>query len=228
MPIRPDCIQRPTNPVGADFVPAGGIEYHVQDDDSWEKIAKRNNMDELDLLRYNYPTLPDNDQQAFKQVNWYLQEYVGCKTLTHDQKNYRFSAGDSPGVIYLPPSGAAKSDATSDSDSGGQCTEGPAPLGGPVLTNIKDRRESILKNTPGIFQVAPDPSAKSYANPLYARQDLEEVTGNLLSIDKEAIRYHLNPDFVRAIVWMESTHGWYDRYDPHNKTIRPMNVHAKL
>jgi hypothetical protein len=27
---------------------------------------------------------------------------------------------------------------------------------------------------------------------------------------------------------MESTHGWYDRFDPHNKTIRPMNVHDAL
>lgn len=31
-----------------------------------------------------------------------------------------------------------------------------------------------------------------------------------------------------AIAWMESTHGWYDRFDPWNKTIRPMNIHAKL
>lgn len=225
MPIRPDCIQRPPNPVDPNFVPPGGVEYQVQDDDTWESIAKSNNLKEWDLLRYNYPSLPDNQQQAFKQVNWYLQEYVGCKALTVDHKNYRFSRADQPGVIYLPPSGMA---ASTDSDSGGQCVEGPPPLGGPVLTNIKDRRESILKNTPGVFQVAPDPAAKHYANPIYARQDLEEVTANLLTIDKAALRYDLNPDFVRAIVWMESTHGWYDRYDPHNKTIRPMNVHAKL
>ena len=228
MAIRPDCIERPANPVDQAFVPSGGVEYQVQNDDTWENIAKRNNLDERDLLRYNYPTLPENPQQAFKQVNWYLQEYVGCKTLTVDQKNYRFSGADTPGVIYLPPSASKTAAASSDSDSGGQCVEGPPPVGGPVLTNIKDRRDSILKNTPGVFQVAPNPAAKPYANPVYARQDLEEVTGNLLTIDKAALRYDLNPDFVRAIVWMESTHGWYDRYDPHNKTIRPMNVHAKL
>lgn len=101
-------------------------------------------------------------------------------------------------------------------------------LSGPVLTNIKDRRDAILMNLPGRFQVADSPGIGAHPDPWYSKPGLEEVTANLLFIDKAALRYDLDPDFVRAIVWMESTHGWYDRFDPKNKTIRPMNVHAQL
>jgi len=83
-------------------------------------------------------------------------------------------------------------------------------------------------NTPGVFVVEPNPDAKAYPNPWYAAHDLEEVTENRTAIEHMALRYKLDPDFVKAIVWMESTHGWYDRFDPWNKTIRPMNVHDTL
>jgi soluble lytic murein transglycosylase-like protein len=76
--------------------------------------------------------------------------------------------------------------------------------------------------------VADSPGIRAHADPWYAARGAEETTENLINIDRAALRYDLDPDFVRAIVWMESTHGWYDRVDPKNKTIRPMNVHAKL
>jgi soluble lytic murein transglycosylase-like protein len=98
----------------------------------------------------------------------------------------------------------------------------------PLLTSIKDRRDSILKNTPGTFHVNPDDTVRAYPSPRYARPEFEETTLNWLTIQQMARRYNLDPDFVSAIVWIESTHGWYDRYDPRNKTIRPMNVHARL
>ena len=99
---------------------------------------------------------------------------------------------------------------------------------GPVLANIKDRREAIMANTPGRFVVEPNADAKPYPNPWYGANSLEEVTANRAAIERLAFRYKLDTDFVKAIVWMESTHGWYDRFDPHNKTIRPMNVHDTL
>jgi hypothetical protein len=60
-------------------------------------------MDPWTLIRYNYPNLPGDNQQAALEVNWYLQEYVGCKDVTDDGKNYKFSSSASPGYIYLPP-----------------------------------------------------------------------------------------------------------------------------
>jgi hypothetical protein len=99
---------------------------------------------------------------------------------------------------------------------------------GPVLTDIADRRQSIMANTDGTFVVDDNPNAKALPNPWYELDSLEEVTANAAKIEGLAYQYKLDPDFVKAIVWMESTHGWYDRFDPNNKTIRPMNVHATL
>ena len=100
--------------------------------------------------------------------------------------------------------------------------------GVPVLVSIQERRQSIMANTPGVFVVEPNPAAMAHPQPIYAINSLEEVTLNRAVIDRLALRYSLNPDFVKAIAWIESTHGWYDRFAPHNHTIRPMNVHDTL
>ena len=85
-----------------------------------------------------------------------------------------------------------------------------------------------MANTPATFVVEDDPEAIPYPGPWYAMDSLEEVTKNSAAIERLAHQYGLDPDFVKAIVWMESTHGWYDRFSPNNKTIRPMNVHDTL
>jgi hypothetical protein len=59
-------------------------------------------MSAWELIRYNYPGLPPDQQEASREVNWYLQEYVGCKQLTSDKRNYIFSGADTPGEIWLP------------------------------------------------------------------------------------------------------------------------------
>src|SRR5262245_36914886 len=102
MPIRNDCISRPVTPVSRTFVPEGSTAYHVQDGDSWDELATRVGIDVWRLLRYNYPTLPIDKHAAAREVNWYLQEYVGCRVLTSDNKNYKFSASAIPGIVYLP------------------------------------------------------------------------------------------------------------------------------
>jgi hypothetical protein len=102
MPIRPDCIRKPTNPTSRSFVPKQSRQYHVRDGDSWEQLALQSCVGEWQLLTFNFPTLPIDRRQAALEVNWYLQEYVGCKLLTADHKNYRFGKSASPGIIYLP------------------------------------------------------------------------------------------------------------------------------
>src|SRR5207247_3205556 len=71
-------------------------------------------------------------------------------------------------------------------------------------------------------------TATPYADPWYASAASEEVTANDAYIEDYARRQSVDPDFVRAIVWMESTHGWLDRLSPEPKSLRPMNVHVSF
>jgi hypothetical protein len=99
MPINPQSIKAPANPVARNYTPANGRKYRVQIGDSWTSLAATVGKTPWDLIRYNYPTLPPDLQLAAKEVNWYLQHYVGCTMLTPDGRNYRFSP---PGEIWLP------------------------------------------------------------------------------------------------------------------------------
>jgi hypothetical protein len=215
MPIRPDCIRRPKNPVPRDYVPATpAIKHKVKDGESWQSLAKElgarlhASFDPWYLIRFNYPTLPSDNKAAALEVNWYLQEYVGCSRLTPDSANYVFSSSDR-GHVFLPATPHASPSA-------------------PTLNTIKERRDSIMANIPGVFVVNEDPTGKPTPAPWYSMEAFEEVSANLEQIGVLAQRYRLDPDFVKAIVWIETTHGYYDRLDPWNKTIRPMNVHTKL
>ena len=102
MPILSSCIKKPASPVARDYRPASGQKHKVQDGESWTSLAGEKGMLPWELIRYNYPNLPANDHQAALEVNWYLQEYVGCTKLTGDNKNYCFSAAASPGEVWLP------------------------------------------------------------------------------------------------------------------------------
>jgi len=86
------------------------------------------------------------------------------------------------------------------------------------------------------FRVADNPSAKGYPNPWYARLYwVKEVVvaglwdswrGPMLErqalINKLAREFKVDPDLVKAIMWMETRHG---SYDPGvGGTVLPMNV----
>lgn len=103
--IRSDCIRKPVTPVPKSYVPPNSEPYKVQDGDSWEIVARRRNTNAWALIRLNYPNLPSNVRQASLEVNWYLQEYVHCRALTPDGKNYRFDSR--AGHIFVPKNGAA-------------------------------------------------------------------------------------------------------------------------
>lgn len=101
--VLPRCIRTPAKPVPPGYVPPGGIPYPVHDRESWVSIAHAFGEDPWQLIRYNFPTLPADRALAALEVNWYLQERVGCNAVTEDGKNYRFSSSAKPGIIYLPP-----------------------------------------------------------------------------------------------------------------------------
>lgn len=102
MSINPSSIRRPVSPVARAYTPANGQKYKVKDGDSWVSLASSRGISPLDLVRFNYPGLPADVQFAASEVNWYLQEYVGCTRLTPNQRNYAFSSSATPGEIWLP------------------------------------------------------------------------------------------------------------------------------
>jgi hypothetical protein len=106
MGILPSCIRVPKNL--SPKIPPNGKPYKVKDGDSWTSLAQAKSMDVWALIRFNYPTLPSSIGDAALEVNWYLQNYVGCKLLTKDNKNYCFSTAASPGTIYFPPDAPPK------------------------------------------------------------------------------------------------------------------------
>ncbi|MBA3447142.1 MAG: hypothetical protein H0T56_05985 [Pseudaminobacter sp.] len=105
MAILPNSIKRPVNLTPRNYVPASGRKHKLQDTDNWGLLATSVGMTPWDLVRYNFPLLPTDLQQAAREVNWYLQEYIGCSRLTPNNRNYRFSS--SAGEIWLPVRPAA-------------------------------------------------------------------------------------------------------------------------
>ena len=70
--------------VTVDFVPEGYQYYDVKDGDTWITVATAHGIEPLDLILANFKTTVP------REVNWYLREYVGCRTATRDNKNWTF------------------------------------------------------------------------------------------------------------------------------------------
>jgi soluble lytic murein transglycosylase-like protein len=106
-------------------------------------------------------------------------------------------------------------------------------LEGPRLDLGKERALAFAANLPGYISIAPNPKAKekAYAYVWWARPSKEEVTTNTPLIDRTAKRYGIDPDLLKALVWFESTHGYYDAYTGvirAPKSLRPMNVNVRV
>jgi hypothetical protein len=101
MTILPTSIQKPTNQTPQTYVPPNGNKVKVGPKDSWVSLATGAGVAPWDLIRYNYPDLPSDLQQAAREVNWYLQEYVGCRKVTPNRRNYVFE-GANPGEVWIP------------------------------------------------------------------------------------------------------------------------------
>jgi len=99
-------IIRKPNPLPSelDYVPESSEPYRVKASDSWWTLAelpqvKTAGLSALDLCYFNFKT------RHPAEINWYLREKVGCRTSTKDGKNYKFSMGDAPGIVYIPAIG---------------------------------------------------------------------------------------------------------------------------
>lgn len=96
----------------------------------------------------------------------------------------------------------------------------------PVLSNTKARKESIVEDTPAIFNIEENPSAVG-AKPLYEFEIASQVSKWCGLIQTLAIKHGVDPNLAKSIMYMETTHGWYDKFYPYRKTILPMNLHYK-
>ncbi|MBI3281292.1 MAG: hypothetical protein HYZ57_15765 [Acidobacteria bacterium] len=79
--------------------PGAGKKHKVSTGDNWWNLAtKYGRTDAWEIIEFNFRTRDP------RQVNWYLEFYVGCKAAAADGLNFRFDSADSPGIIYIPPS----------------------------------------------------------------------------------------------------------------------------
>jgi hypothetical protein len=90
------CQKQPPIPVPRGVPPGTRFRHRFRDNETFESIARQYGVSEKQLLLHNFGTTKP------EYLNWYLDEYVGCDLPTHDRKNWRFSSGASPGVIYIP------------------------------------------------------------------------------------------------------------------------------
>jgi hypothetical protein len=81
------------------------MPHKVSSGETWWTLADlpevvANGMTANDLCYFNFKT------RKGPEINWYLREKVGCRRTTRDGKNFTFSIGDNPGIVYLPKIGA--------------------------------------------------------------------------------------------------------------------------
>jgi soluble lytic murein transglycosylase-like protein len=106
----------------------------------------------------------------------------------------------------------------------------PQPL--PVISgsNLADRRNYVTKGGGAIFDIAPTPSAK-FTAPAFEINAFNSIDKYAPQVTAAAMKYRVDPDLIRSVMYMEQTHGYYDLllqpFDK-NRTILPMNVHDKL
>lgn len=83
---------------GKPYRPHDHLPYGVPDQEDWESVARKFQVDVKYLIYFNFMTdSPD-------EVNWYLRHYVGCVKVSPSGNNWMFSNGANPGIIYIPPS----------------------------------------------------------------------------------------------------------------------------
>lgn len=150
--------KRPANPIPKGPRPASRTPPHrVRDHETLETVAQKYGLSVSALLLHNFSTLDA------REINWYLREHVGCHLPTNDHKNWRFSNSAKPGLIYIPQQVIQME---------------PILITGhvsPVLEGLKERRESILKDTPAVFRVKPNPAVNGDHTPSMRRRTLKRL-----------------------------------------------------
>ena len=124
-------VKPPAKPL-VSWPPIGHVKAHpIKDKENWWRLADRyHRKDPWDIIKFNFAT---DDP---KEVNWFLQELVGC-TKSKDGLNYSFSSSDKPGLVYIPPD-------TWKPSAGPIKPSPPPPPGGPLTPEDEVARRSVL------------------------------------------------------------------------------------
>ena len=86
----------------------------------------------------------------------------------------------------------------------------PLPQRKPIQTRQK-RKEALLKDKGKNFNIALNSDADG-SKPWYAIDSHSEVKPNEKIIEREAKKAGVNQDMVKAIVYLETTQGYYDGF----------------
>lgn len=105
----------------------------------------------------------------------------------------------------------------------------------PVISNRQDREDSILKNTPAIFEVSinsdVDGSSPLYENKLLAKLALIRFDQDIKVLSQ---KHNVESDLVKAIIWSEHARGAYWGFGyvadavRQSNTLMPMNINNKI
>ncbi len=124
--------------------------------------------------------------------------------------------------------------AENESDNGGIASEATSKSKDKTLNlapseRDKARRALVLQGGGGDFYVAPNSQANPGA-PWYEDSSKSTVAAYNDGIEMATARQDVDPDLIRAVMYVETTHGWYDEFTEPlgvNDTILPMNVSEK-
>lgn len=90
----------------------------------------------------------------------------------------------------------------------------------------QERRESIIKDTPLQIEIAENENIDSN-DPWYELASFEDVSDYKALYEKYAKKYDIDPNLVKSIAYLETTHGYYDvlfAIVNRNSSILPMNI----
>lgn len=94
----------------------------------------------------------------------------------------------------------------------------------PIIQDFKSRKKSIELDSNAVFIVKDSLKADS-SETFYevCSQNTVKQYDNIIKV--KAFMHDLDADLIRSIMFMETSHGWYDKINPLRKTILPMNIH---
>lgn len=104
----------------------------------------------------------------------------------------------------------------------------------PILNQRAERKKSIVQDTPAIFEIAANKNADGSA-PWFEADSKSEVGKWCGTIIQLSNKYGVDPRLTMAILYMETTHGYYEKIYPDfleeilplRKSVLPMNIHYR-
>ena len=109
-------------------------------------------------------------------------------------------------------------------------TKPPEPYGPPVPALSSQERKKIIINDRTVgFPIMSNPDAKG-SKPWYEIHKFSQVKKYENIIKEKAKKADVDPDLVKAIMYAETTHGYYDAIPSAvrmNKSVQPMNVNVE-